>query len=182
MEFKHLVRIANTDLDGRKPLYYALTKIKGVNFMFANMVCHLAKMNRYTKTGELTDSETEVLDNVLKNPIKYNAPAWMLNRRKDYTTGEDKHVITGDLKFATENDIRLLKKIKAYRGIRHIFGLPVRGQRTRSNFRKNKGNVMGVQRKSVAPPKAEDGGKGGKGDKKKGGGKEDKKKWFISLD
>ena len=122
MEFKHLVRIANTDLDGRKPLYYALTKIKGVNFMFANMVCHLAKMNRYTKTGELTDSETEVLDNVLKNPIKYNAPAWMLNRRKDYTTGEDKHVITGDLKFATENDIRLLKKIKALRpGDKTIF-------------------------------------------------------------
>ena len=54
------------------------------------------------------------------------------------------------MSFTQDNDIKMLKKIKSYKGIRHSLGLPVRGQRTRSNFRKNKGKVMGVKRKEGA--------------------------------
>ncbi|MCX8147635.1 MAG: 30S ribosomal protein S13, partial [Candidatus Woesearchaeota archaeon] len=54
---------------------------------------------------------------------------------------------TGEIDFFTGSDIKRLKIIKCYRGIRHIEGLPVRGQRTKSNFRKNKGKVMGVKRR-----------------------------------
>jgi len=60
------------------------------------------------------------------------------------------HLVTSELDFAKSNDIRLLKKIKAYRGVRHMYGLPVRGQRTRSNFRRNKGKPMGVMRNKAA--------------------------------
>ncbi len=151
-EFKYIVRIANTDLDGNKPINHSLTKIKGVNFMFSNMVCGLADVEKRKKTGNLTEKEIAAIFAVLKDPLKYNAPVWMLNRRKDYETGEDKHLITVDLNFVKDNDIKRLKKIKSYRGLRHQWGLPVRGQRTRSNFRRNKrkGGSLGVSRSPQA--------------------------------
>lgn len=147
-EFRHIVRIANTDLDGNKKIVDALRKIRGINFMFSNMVCSLTKINKNEKTGSLNDSEIGKLDEVIRNPIKFNAPVWMLNRRKDYETNENKHLIASEIKFIQDNDIKRLKKIKTYRGIRHILGLPVRGQRTKSNFRKNKGKVLGVKRRA----------------------------------
>ena len=81
------------------------------------------------------------------NPKKFNIPLWLLNRRKDPETNEDKHLITDDIRFVQENDVKILKKIKSYKGVRHMHGLPTRGQRTKSNFRRNKGNVIGVKRK-----------------------------------
>jgi len=56
-EFKHLVRIANTDLDGNKKLHNSLTKIKGVNFSLANAVISVAGMDKAKKTGDLADEE-----------------------------------------------------------------------------------------------------------------------------
>jgi small subunit ribosomal protein S13 len=52
--------------------------------------------------------------------------------------------------FTKDNDIKLMRKIKSYKGTRHSAGQPVRGQRTKSNFRKSKGKVMGVKRKAGA--------------------------------
>ena len=146
--FKHILRIANTDLDGNKPILSALRKIKGVSFMFANMVCNVTKVDKGKKTGYLNDDEARKLDDAIRNPQKYDAPLWMLNRRKDYDSGEDKHLTTGDIEFYRGNDIKRLRIIKSYRGIRHGEGLPVRGQSTKSNFRKNKGKVTGVKRKT----------------------------------
>jgi|TARA_B100001971_G_C18190012_1_gene538033 small subunit ribosomal protein S13 len=154
-DFKHIVRIANTDLPGEKGILYSLRKIKGVGFMFANMACNLSKVEGSKRVGDLNDDEVNKLDSVIKEPNKFNVPKWILNRRNDYETGEDKHIILGDLKFTTDNDIKRLMKIKCYRGSRHGFGLPVRGQRTKSNFRKNKGKVsLGVMKKSA--PKSGD--------------------------
>ncbi len=149
-EFRHLVRIANTDLKGEKPVGYALRNIKGVNFQFANAVCALAKVDKLKKSGELSDDEVKRLDETIKSPLEKGVPSWMVNRRKDYEDGTDKHIITTDLMFTKDNDLKKLKKIKCYRGVRHMQGLPVRGQRTKSNFRKSKGKVMGVKRKAGA--------------------------------
>ena len=149
-EFKHLVRVASTDLDGNKQIVIALRKIKGINFQFANAACAMANVDRTKKTGYLLDDEIKRLDEVIKNPVKHGAPVWMLNRRKDYEDNSDNHLLLSDLDFTKDNDIKRMKKIKCYRGMRHAFGLPVRGQRTKSNFRKSKGKVMGVKRKSGA--------------------------------
>lgn len=149
-EFKYIIRVANTDLDGNKPIYHALKKIKGLSFMFASIVCHLANVDKTKKAGNLSAGEIEKLDAVIREPLKYNVPSWMLNRRKDYETGEDRHLLTGDLRFSKDNDIKRLKMIKSYKGYRHAFGLPVRGQKTKANFRKNKGKVTGVKRKAGA--------------------------------
>jgi small subunit ribosomal protein S13 len=127
-----------------------LQKIKGVSFMIANAFCKLTKTNPNRKIGELSESEVQKLDDILRNKMPTGVPTWMLNRRKDAETGEDMHLIGGDLVFSHESDIRMLKKIKCYRGVRHIQGAPVRGQRTRSNFRKNKGKVAAVRKAPIA--------------------------------
>ena len=149
-EFKHLVRVANTDLRGEKHVLYALTKIKGVSVMFANAVCRKAMVPITKKAGYLSDAEVKALDNVILNPVKAGIPAWMFNRKKDYESSEDRHLLSGDLSFAHEMDIKRMKKTKSYKGLRHQWGLPVRGQRTKSNFRRNKGKgSLGVQKKKI---------------------------------
>jgi len=147
--FKHIVRIANTDLDGNRKIIDALKKIKGINFSFSNMICNFVGVDKNKRTGTLLDSEIKQIDEAVNDPRKFGAPSWMLNRRKDYETGEDIHLLSSDLSFVQDNDIKMMKKIKSYKGLRHARGLTVRGQRTRSNFRRNKGKVTGVQKKKV---------------------------------
>ena len=152
-DFKHIVRVVNTDLDGNKTLKNSLRKIKGVSFVFANAVCKLANINSIKTTGDLTDVEVERIEDVLKNPLNHELPTWMLNRRKDMETGEDKHLLGTNLKWQIENDIKAMRKVKSYKGTRHAVGLPVRGQKTKSNFRKKKGKgSLGVQRKKKGQP------------------------------
>ncbi len=146
-DFRHIVRVINTDLDGNKPIVDALRKVKGIGFMFSNVVCSLAKVDKKAKTGNLDDKIIKKIEDIINNPSMYNIPLWMLNRRNDPEDGLDKHLTSANLKFVQDNDIKLMKKIKLYRGVRHIMRLPVRGQRTKSNFRKNKGKVTGVKRR-----------------------------------
>jgi small subunit ribosomal protein S13 len=146
-EIKHIIRVANTDLDGHKPVKEALKKIKGVSFMYSNMLCSMAGVNKAKKAGELNDAEVKAFEDILENPDNNNVPDWMRNRRKDYETGEDIHITGPQIKFVKELDLRRLKKIKSNRGLRHQWGLPVRGQRTKANFRKTKGKAVGVKRK-----------------------------------
>lgn len=148
--FRHIVRIVNTDLDGSKPIKHSLKKIKGVGFMLANIICDRAGIEKTKQTGTLNNDEISKLNEVIQNPSKHDIPAWMLNRRKDYETNVDMHLIGTDLRISKENDVKRLMKVKSYRGMRHAWKLPVRGQRTRSNFRPNKGKVMGVKRKKGA--------------------------------
>ena len=147
-QIKHFVRIANTDLEGNKSIGNALTKIKGISFMFSNLVCKLAGIDQKKKSGLLSEDETKKLEGVVLDPVKHGAPKWMLNRKFDPEDGKDRHLITANLKYIQENDVKFMKKMKSYRGMRHAVGLPVRGQRTKSNFRRSKGKVMGVKRKS----------------------------------
>ncbi len=149
-ELKYLVRIANSDLKGSKPIGFSMLSIRGVGFSFANLACALAKINPMRKTGELTDKEVATLEAIILNPSKHGVPGWFLNRQRDYETGVDQHLIGPNIKFIQENDVRRLKKIKSYRGIRHALGLPTRGQKLRSNFRKNKGKTVGVMKSAAA--------------------------------
>lgn len=144
-EFNHIVRILSTDLDGNKKTVDALRKLHGVSFMYANAVCIVAGVPKYGKAGELSQAQVQRLEEVVKNAE--GMPVWMKNRRKDYETGEDKHLLGTDLNLTQENDIKRLKKIKAYRGIRHMHGQPSRGQRTKSNFRRNKGKHSKINKK-----------------------------------
>jgi small subunit ribosomal protein S13 len=144
-----IVRVLDTDLDGNKKIYNSLRKIKGISFMMSNFICNSLSLDKTRKVGTLTEKEVETIENLVKNPK--NIPSWLVNRRKDYDSGEDVHLVSSKLKLRKEFDLKRLKKIKSYRGLRHAIGLPVRGQRTRGHFRK--GRAVGVQKKKLQQQK-----------------------------
>src|SRR4030042_899108 len=92
----------------------------------------------------------KIIIELLKNP---KLPKFLLNRRNDFETGQDSHLIGTNLDMKKEFDIRRLKKIRSYRGLRHATGQPTRGQRTRSHFRaKGKKKAVGVTMKKEGTP------------------------------
>ena len=144
-EYKErIVRILSKDIEGGMNLYVGLSKIKGISWTLANAICKVLKLDKRRKIGSLTDEEVKTITEFVKNP---QTPTYILNRRKDFETGEDKHLTGSDLELQKEFDIKRLKKIKSYKGYRHSAGLPVRGQRTRRNFRKNRRKGAGIKKK-----------------------------------
>ena len=148
MGTKKIVRLLSTDIDGDMNVMTALRKIKGIGFMFSNAVCLKSGIKAERKISELSSDELKKLETVIKSA---DFPSWMLNRRKDIKTGKDMHLTGSEIDIKKREDINLVRRIRAYRGIRHELGLPVRGQRTRSSFRTNK--TVGVSRKSATVTK-----------------------------
>ncbi len=140
-EFKHIIRVANTDLPGQKRVGVALTKIKGVGTNLALALCHAAGIDRQKRAGDLTEAEAKKLDEAVRDPTRAGIPTWMLNRRQDYDTGADKHIILGDIDFTLDQDKKREMRMRSYKGVRYPARLTVRGQRTKANFRLNKGKV-----------------------------------------
>ena len=133
-----LVRILRRDLPGNKKIETGLRKIKGINYMMAKAIRVNSGFDKNRLLQDLTESEVSKLEGVLENISNYDIPAWMLNRNKDPDTGETTHKFESDLQIQLREDLTNMKKLKSYRGIRHINDLPVRGQRTKSTGRKNK--------------------------------------------
>jgi len=139
-----IIRIIQTDIPGNKRILTGLTYIKGVSWAISNAICKILKLDENKKIVELSEKEINSIIDFLKNP---KLPGFLLNRRKDFETGEDGHLVGSDLEMKKEFDIRRLKKIRSYRGLRHAFGHPTRGQRTRSHFRsKGKRKAIGVSK------------------------------------
>jgi len=139
-----IVRILQTDIPGDKKVLVGLTYIKGVGWSISNAVCKILKLDVDKKVMDLDAGEIEKITKFLENP---ELPKFLYNRRKDFETGEDSHLITTKLDMKKEFDIRRLKKIRSYRGLRHVLGLPTRGQRTKANFRAKGKKAVGVKRK-----------------------------------
>ncbi|MEM2932805.1 MAG: 30S ribosomal protein S13 [Candidatus Pacearchaeota archaeon] len=136
------VRLLDTDIPMEKSVIIGLTKIKGISFSLANAICNYFGIDKNKKMKELSEEEKEKINSFPS--VVHEFPVWLLNRRKDRGSGLDLHLLTTKLDLAKEFDIRLMKKIKSYKGIRHSMGLPVRGQRTKSHFRK--GTTVGVEK------------------------------------
>ena len=162
--FRYIVRLANTDLEGSRSVVYALSRVKGVGIRIAEIVADLAKVPRAERIGNLTDAETDTIEATL-GKLGEVLPHWMVNRPHDWETGDDIHLFSSDVDLRLRDDINRMKMIRCYRGIRHEQGQKVRGQRTRSNGRT--GLTVGVIKKTaIAAAKAA---------KKEEGGKEEKK-------
>ena len=146
-DFKYIIRIANTDVSGEERLATALTSIRGVGSRISNAIVKKLELDPNELAGKLDDKNVE---NIEKSVMKLNEilPDWLLNRQKDYDTGEDIHPVSVDLKMLHDDDLNRMKKVKSYKGIRHASGHKVRGQRTYSNGRK--GLALGVSRKKGA--------------------------------
>jgi len=144
-KFQHILRVMNTNIDGRRKVMFALTAIKGIGRRFSNIVCKKADVDLNKRAGELTDEEVEKLVTIMTNPRQYKIPDWFLNRQKDIKDGKYSQVTSNALENKLREDLERLKKIRAHRGLRHYWGLRVRGQHTKTTGRR--GRTVGVSKK-----------------------------------
>lgn len=151
-ETKGIVRLAGRDLKGTRRVQSALTSLKGIGASMAKAVVRATGLRGTDKIGDLSNEKIKEIDDIINDPDSYDVPSWMLNRRKDIETGEDRHIIGGDIEITEKADIGRERHIRSRRGIRHERGLPVRGQRTRSTGRK--GMIVGVERKKLKAQKS----------------------------
>jgi small subunit ribosomal protein S13 len=148
-EYKHILRIAGKDIEGSKKLIVAISEIKGVGYNFAQVLTQSLNISPDKRVGFLTESELREIEQTIASPANARVPQWYFNRRKDMDTGSSSHMITSDLDFAASNDVEREKLVMSWRGYRHMFGLRVRGQCTRTTGRK--GGAVGVKKVKMAP-------------------------------
>jgi len=141
-----LIRILGYDIPGSRNLFVGLTRIKGVSWAISNAVCLKLNYPRSKKISELSAEEIIKIEEFLRALPVYN---FLKNRRFDLETGETSHIYGADIDMKREFDIKRLKEIKSYKGIRHALGQPVRGQSTRSHFRRG-GRTVGIAKKPAA--------------------------------
>jgi small subunit ribosomal protein S18e len=168
--FQYILRLLNTNVDGKQKIMYALTRIKGVGRRYSNLVCKKADVDlskRYEQSpfkffrdprgkqetdlggiyraGDITSEELERIVTIIQNPTQYKIPAWFLNRQRDISDGKDFQVISNGVDSKLREDLERLKKIRSHRGLRHYWGLRVRGQHTKTTGRR--GRTVGVSKK-----------------------------------
>lgn len=149
-EYRHIVRILGNDIPGDKTMVVGMSQIRGVGHNFATAVLDMVCMRPNSHVGYLTDSQVKSIESVLTGPRSAKVPAWFLNRRKDAETGDDKHLLNADIEFTIRNDIERERTSGSWRGYRHMYGLKVRGQRTRTAGRR--GGAVGVAKGGKAQP------------------------------
>jgi len=125
-------RIAGVSIPEDKQILIALTYIYGVGLPLAQRILNEAKINPTRKAKELTPDEINLLKEII----------------------EKKYKVEGELRREVMMNIKRLKDTGSWRGIRHIKGLPVRGQRTRTNTRTVRGNVRKTVSSGRKPPPA----------------------------
>ncbi|CAD6576899.1 MAG: ribosomal 40S subunit protein S18B [Cyphobasidiales sp. Tagirdzhanova-0007] len=143
--FNHILRLLNTNIDGKRKIMYALTEIKGVGRRYANVVCKKADVDLGKRAGELNSDELERIVTILQNPTQFKIPNWFLNRQKDAIDGKYSQILSNQLDSKMREDLERLKRIRNHRGLRHYWGIRVRGQHTKTTGRR--GKTVGVSSK-----------------------------------
>ncbi|MFQ5920610.1 MAG: 30S ribosomal protein S13 [Nitrososphaerales archaeon] len=151
-EYRHIVRIAGKDVDGSKNVVIALSEIRGIGFNLAYALLNALGFDPNARVGFLSEKQVSDIEDGIRDPLKLGLPQWFLNRRKDIETGSDMHIIASDWDIMVRNDIEREKQVMSWRGFRHMFGLKVRGQRTRTTGRK--GGAVGVKKAGKITPTA----------------------------
>lgn len=127
------MRIAGINIPDNKKIVYSLPYIFGIGLTASKKIVHAAQVNPDKLAKDLTAPEVGRLREIVEKSYK----------------------IEGDLRREIAANIKRLRELNAYRGLRHMRGLPVRGQRTKTNSRTRRGNVrktMGSGRKTAASP------------------------------
>ena len=117
-----MARIAGVVIPSEKQVQIALTYIYGIGPKFASTILAAAKIEPTTRVKDLTEAEEQKIREII----------------------DSEYTVEGDLQRLVTNNIKRLKDVNAYRGLRHKAGLPVNGQRTRTNARTRKGKAVAV--------------------------------------
>jgi len=120
---------------GKRKAMFAFTAITGIGRRLANLLCKKADVDLNQRAGNLSPDDIEKIMAILANPRQFKIPDWFLNRRKDLRDGKTTQITSNDLMTKLREDIEGLKKIRAHRGLRHYWGLRVRGQHTKTTGR-----------------------------------------------
>lgn len=126
-----MARIAGVDLPKNKRIEIALTYIYGIGLSSSQKILNKIKINPNTRINDLEDQEIVKLRSIL----------------------DAEYRIEGDLRRFENMNIKRLMEINSYRGKRHRIGLPLRGQRTRTNARTRRGTKKTMANKKKAPKK-----------------------------
>jgi small subunit ribosomal protein S13 len=158
-EYRYILRIMGTDVQGTLKTSYAVAEVKGLSSALSNAILRKAGVNPDLRVGYITESEIAKIEDVIRDPVKYGIPGWMFNRRKDTDSGKDNHILSADLALKIKTDIDGAKEIRSWRGYRHAYSLKVRGQRTKTTGRA--GKALGVKKKTLMQKQggASEGGK-----------------------
>src|SRR5688572_7713096 len=124
-----MARIAGIDLPRRKAIAYALPYIYGIGPVWARKLCKIAGIPEQKKVDELTETDIRAIREAIEGNIK----------------------VEGDARREVQQSIKRLMDLGAYRGLRHRKGLPVNGQRTRTNARTRKGPRKSMARRAAPP-------------------------------
>ncbi|KDD73975.1 ribosomal protein S13/S18 [Helicosporidium sp. ATCC 50920] len=143
--FTHILRVLNTNVDGKEKIQYALTSIRGIGRRFSNICCKKAEIDLSRRAGELSPEELESIMTIVANPRAYKIPDWFLNRQKDIRDGRFSQITSSAMDTKLREDLERLKKIRNHRGLRAYWGLKVRGQHTKTTGRR--GKTVGVSKK-----------------------------------
>lgn len=168
-KFQHILRIMSTNIDGKRKVPIAMTAIKGVGRRYSTVVLKKADVDLEKRAGECTEEEVrqnllinvstlfltsqrspipfqvEKVVTIISNPRQYKIPDWFLNRQKDIIDGKYSQLTSSLVDSKLREDLERLKKIRAHRGMRHYWGLRVRGQHTKTTGRR--GRTVGVSKK-----------------------------------
>ncbi|KAG0039791.1 ribosomal 40S subunit protein S18B [Podila clonocystis] len=96
-QFQHILRVLNTNVEGKTKIMFAMTNIKGVGRRYANLVCKKADIDLKKRAGELTNEELERLVTIMQNPTQYKVPQWFLNRQKNFVDGKYTQLLANGL-------------------------------------------------------------------------------------
>merc|ERR1719420_1030566 len=117
-DFQHILRICNTNIDGRQRVMYAITKIKGIGRRFSNLIL------------KKCDVDINKIVAVISNPTQFRIPSWFLNRQRDYKDGKTYQLFANTVDTKLREDVERMKKVRLHRGLRHYWCIKVRGQHT----------------------------------------------------
>ena len=116
-----MARIAGVTIPADKQVWIALTSVYGIGRTTSKAILAEAKIEPTTRVKDLTEADEQKLNDIIS-----------------------KYTVEGDLKRLVTNNIKRIKDINSYKGLRHKAGLPVNGQRTRTNARTRKGKAIAV--------------------------------------
>jgi small subunit ribosomal protein S13 len=154
-EYRYILRIMGTDVQGTLKTSYAVAQVKGLSSALSNAILRKAGVNPDLRVGFISESDIAKIEDVIRDPVKYGIPGWMFNRRKDTDSGKDNHILSADLALKIKTDIDGAKEIRSWRGYRHAYSLKVRGQRTKTTGRA--GKALGVKKKTLMQKPGEGG-------------------------
>jgi len=152
-DLTYFVRVGQTDLDGTKSVERALTGLDGIGHRAARLVAREVGIDRRETFGRLEDERIEEIVNTVER-FAETVPDWLINRQRDFFSGEADHLIGNEVELVREQDVNRMQKIGSYKGIRHQRGQKVRGQRTKSTGRSE--GTVGVNVEEIREEMEED--------------------------